>query len=70
MMRQTLRRSRRSRRCETGSHCCVPIQPGDQYIEMVASPDHGDIGNVGWWRIAECIGCATLYDRQALKGNR
>lgn len=70
MMRQTLRRSRCFRRCDVASCDCRPIQPGDQYVEHVASPQHDVLGNTKWWRSAECLGCATLYDRQALKEGR
>lgn len=34
------------------------------YIEHVAAPDpFGEVGNVTWWRLAECAWCAERYDR-------
>lgn len=59
MNRATLRRSRKLRRCE----CGTIIQPGDQYLEHVCSPDHDGLGNTTWWRAAECRACAVRYDR-------
>lgn len=59
MIRTTFRTSAKHRRCDCGTH----ILPGDQYLEHVISPDHGDVGNVGWWRAAECRACAVRYDR-------
>jgi len=56
--RSTLRTSRRLRRC----NCGTIIMPGDQYLEQVISPDHGDVGNAGWWRADECRACAVRYD--------
>ena len=35
----------------------------EQYLESVASPDHEDIGNRGWIRMAECKRCAIKCDR-------
>ena len=59
MMRSTPRRSIKLRRCR----CGTAILPGDDYVELVISPDHGDVGNVGWWRDAECRPCAVQYGR-------
>lgn len=59
MIRSQIRRARRHYRCSCGTH----ILPGDQYRESVISPDHGDIGNKGWWRAAECRACCVRYDR-------
>lgn len=39
------------------------IHVGDQYLEQVISPDHGDVGNAGWWRASECRACAVRYAR-------
>lgn len=58
MNRSTLRTSRRLRRC----NCGTIIMPGDQYLEQVISPDHGDVGNTKWWRADECRACAVRYD--------
>jgi heterodisulfide reductase subunit C len=44
------------------------ILPGDFYLEHVCSPDHDDIGNVGWWRAAECRECAERCGRGHLFG--
>lgn len=63
MNRTTRRRARIRRRCDM---CPTPwrwIEPGDQYLEYVASPDHDDLGNLRWVRLAECAGCATAYGR-------
>lgn len=27
------------------------------------SPDHGEVGNVGWWRAAECYPCVSRHGR-------
>ena len=59
MIRSTLRTSRKLRRC----NCGTIIQPGDQYLEQVISPDHGEVGNAGWWRASECRACAVRHDR-------
>lgn len=59
MNRTTLRRSRKLRRCPCGTF----VQPGDQYLEHVISPDHDDVGNVTWWRAVECRACAVRYSR-------
>ena len=59
MMRSTPRRSIKLRRCR----CGTAILPGDDYVELVISPDHGDVGNVGWWRDAECRPCAVRAER-------
>lgn len=62
MIRTTARTARKRRSCES---CRGPIRPGDRYLEHVASPDHDDLGNTGWWRSPECAGCATRYGRAA-----
>ena len=59
MNRTTFRRARVHHRCPCGTH----ILPGDYYIEHVISPDHGEVGNVGWWRAAECRACAARFGR-------
>lgn len=60
MIRNTERRSRKFRRCD---RCKVAIQIGDRYLECVASPDHDDLGNTDWWRLAECESCAITFGR-------
>lgn len=57
------RRARTPRRCDT---CAAPIRPGDRYLSHVASPYHGELGNTGWWRYAECGACAERYGRGPL----
>lgn len=61
MIRTTARTSRRWRRCTNG----CPIEAGERYLEHVASPNHGDLGNYDWWRMAECAACAARYGRSA-----
>lgn len=39
------------------------IQPGERYNEGVAAPNDNDLGNEGWWRLAECFRCAERYGR-------
>jgi predicted RNA-binding Zn-ribbon protein involved in translation (DUF1610 family) len=60
VIRTNLRTSRKSRRCEG---CLRWIHPPDQYLEHVAAPDHGELGNTTWWRSPECRECAVRYDR-------
>lgn len=57
MIRSTTRRSRRLRHCTSRSPDCTGIAPGDRYVEMVASPNHDDLGNTHWWRLDECVPC-------------
>lgn len=54
------RRSRRVRRCTT---CTGRIPAGSPYLELVASPNHEDLGNQSWWRLAECKPCAVAMGR-------
>jgi hypothetical protein len=63
MTRTTPRKARRLRRCDG---CKGQIIPGSRYLEHVASPDHEDLGNVTWWRLAECGECAERYGRAIL----
>ncbi len=61
LMRTTHRTSRRHRRCDG---CKALITPGERYLEHVAAPDpFGELGNVSWWRLAECSNCAERYGR-------
>lgn len=60
MNRTTRRVARKVHRCSRG---CDPIQPGDVYLEHVCSPDHDDLGNTTWWRVAECAPCARQVGR-------
>lgn len=62
MIRTTVRKSRRVRRCE-GTCEDRRIMPGEQYLEHVMSPNHGDIGGDHWWRTAECAQCAARCGR-------
>lgn len=69
MIRTTPRIARKPHPCTyRGSypfaHC--QIRPGDRYLEIVASPEHGDLGNQGWWRMAECDVHAEFYGRGEL----
>jgi hypothetical protein len=57
MQRMTVRKAKKVHYC---SRCHAKIEPGTRYLEHVASPDHDDLGNEGWWRLAECIPCADL----------
>lgn len=66
MNRSTLRTSRRLRRC----NCGTIIMPGDQYLEQVISPDHGDVGNAGWWRADECSVIAASLHRSGWANGR
>jgi hypothetical protein len=61
MIRTTARVARKAHRCT--HYCGNHIQSGDTYLEVVASPDHGDLSNPGWWRLAECAPCATRGSR-------
>jgi hypothetical protein len=61
MLRITLRRSQKLRRCPACRRTI--IHPGDQYLEHVISPDHDDVGNCGWWRAVECRACAVEAER-------
>lgn len=59
MIRLTPRTARKTRTCACGQR----ILPGDLYLEQVVSPDHGEVGNVGWWRAAECYPCVSRHGR-------
>lgn len=61
MIRTTERTSRKRRSCGCGN----VIQPGDRYVEHVASPGHEDLDNTRWWRLPECEECAIRYGRLA-----
>jgi len=69
MIRTTPRTARRAHPCQhRGSYPLANcrIQPGDRYLELVASPEHGDLGNQGWWRMAECAVHAEFHGRGEL----
>jgi len=59
VIRTTIRRSAKDRGCDG----CWPqggrsrIRKGDLYIEEVATPNHDDLGNLHWWRLAICAQC-------------
>lgn len=55
----TLRKARKLWRCGCGS----AIYPGDRYLEHVATPNHDIHSNPHWWKIQECVECATRYGR-------
>lgn len=59
MMRTQRRRARKLHRCP----CSGRIAIGEVYLEHVASPNHGDLGNRGWWRLPECASCAGMCGR-------
>lgn len=46
--------------------CTGYIKPGERYLEHVCSPDHDGLGNIGWWRMAECAPCAQSRGRTDL----
>lgn len=48
--------AKQNRKC---SGCGRTINPGDIYLQHVASPGHGD--NPGFWRVSECKECAIRY---------
>lgn len=64
MMRTTRRRARKLHRCP----CRTVIAVGEVYLEHVASPNHGDLGNQYWWRLPECAECARTCGRGDLLG--
>jgi hypothetical protein len=47
-------RARKMHRCDA---CGVPIERGQPYLVLAASPQHGDLGNVHWWRLKSCFDC-------------
>lgn len=60
MTRSTPRRAVKVHQCD---RCQRRILPGERYREAVVSPGHDGLGNVGWWRLAECRDCALRYGR-------
>jgi hypothetical protein len=62
MMWTYVRKSRKHHRCGCGN----PIASGEVYLIHVCTPDHEGMGNINWWRIAECVNCAKRYDRGSL----
>lgn len=59
-IRTTPRIARKPHGCE---RCFRQIQPGERYAEHVAAPNHTDLGNTGWWRLAECAPCCASCRR-------
>lgn len=66
MIRETVRTARRRRGCDTCWPIERPITPGEQYIEHVASPNHGDLDNPKWSRISICADCDERLGRARL----
>jgi hypothetical protein len=62
--------SRTARKPHTCSRCHTQIQPGTRYLAAAASPNHDDLGNEGWWRIAECATCAKTCGRPVTEASR
>lgn len=60
MIFSKVRRARKLWRCGCGG----VIFPGSKYLEQIATPSHEDLGNTHWWKIQECIECATRYGRR------
>lgn len=60
MIRTTHRIARKAHTCGRLG-CKRRINPGELYLYHVASPDHDDLQNSGWWRSKECRDCATVH---------
>lgn len=57
-------KARKQHFCSTRTvHCTGVIKPGERYLAHTASPQHDDLGNEGWWHLAECAPCAETYGR-------
>jgi hypothetical protein len=41
--------ARKPHKCST---CGGAIRPGERYSCVSLTPDHDDVGNDGWWRLA------------------
>ena len=67
MQQRRVRRARKQHRCD-GIDCNRVIKPGELYLSHIASPNHGDLGNLGWWRLLECADCAAKYGRSVNGG--
>jgi hypothetical protein len=64
MLRASVRRARKPRRCDDVPHadgCTGTIQSGERYAIAVASPQHDDYGNERWLRMVCCLPCARRY---------
>jgi hypothetical protein len=55
MIREEERTARKAHRCDG---CRARIARGDRYRFLVASPNHGDLGNPHWWTLRDCADCA------------
>ena len=60
VIRTEIRTARKVHGCDG---CVEVISPGDRYVHHIASPNHGELGNLGWWRRHECRDCAVRYGR-------
>jgi hypothetical protein len=58
VIRKTARRARQHHWCDG---CRRYIQPGELYLECWASPNHHDLANPKWWRLAKCEPCAATH---------
>lgn len=59
------RRASKRRRCD--GHLAREkhwINVGDPIVWSALPPDHGDIGNIGWWHNAFCADCAPATNTQ------
>jgi len=59
LARTVTRTARKPHQC---SSCDGWIKRGQRYLSHTMSPG-GDMGYIGWNRIAECAGCAERYGR-------
>lgn len=59
LQRTVARTARKVHQC---SSCDRYIPRGQRYLSHTHGPG-GDLGLVGWARIAECAGCAERYGR-------
>lgn len=60
MIRTTARTACKAHRCDS---CLASIPSSHHHLVHTISPDHDDIGNVGWQTSRECADCAIRYGR-------